>query len=98
MESSHKTRIMVTRRWTEAVYTELAERYDARLNQEDRELSAEDIVAGCQGVQVLCPTTMDAIDAALIARLPDSCAPNRRVWGRDRAYRCGCSAKTTDTG
>ena len=68
MESSHKTRIMVTRRWTEAVYTELAERYDARLNQEDRELSAEDIVAGCQGVQVLCPTTMDVIDAALIDR------------------------------
>ena len=72
MKPSHKTTIMVTRRWTEAVYDELAERYDARLNLDDRELSAEDIIAGCEGVTVLCPTTMDAIDAAFIARLPDS--------------------------
>ena len=72
MKPSHKTTIMATRRWTEAVYDELAERYDARLNLDDRELSAEDIIAGCEGVTVLCPTTMDAIDAAFIARLPDS--------------------------
>ena len=52
MESRHKTSIMVTRRWTEAVYNELGKRYDARLNEDDRELSAEDIVAGRQGVQV----------------------------------------------
>ena len=71
MTDPGKTTVLVTRRWTTAVYEALAQRYDARLNPDDRALSAEQIIAGCEGATVLCPTTMDRLDSSLINALPD---------------------------
>ncbi len=64
--------VVVTRSWTKAVQTAIAERFDARLNPSDRTMSAEEIVEQCQGATVLCPCGLDPIDAHLISKLPDS--------------------------
>jgi len=64
--------VVVTRSWTKAVQTAIAERFDARLNPSDRTMSAEEIVKQCQGATVLCPCGFDPIDAHLISKLPDS--------------------------
>ncbi len=64
--------VVVTRSWTKAVQTAIAERFDARLNPSDRTMSAEEIVEQCQGATVLCPCGFDPIDAHLISKLPDS--------------------------
>ena len=64
--------VVVTRSWTKAVQTAIAERFDARLNPSDRTMSAEEIVEQCQGATVLCPCGFDPIDSHLISKLPDS--------------------------
>ena len=64
--------VVVTRSWTKAVQTAIAERFDARLNPSDRTMSAEEIVKQCQGATVLCPCGFDPIDSHLISKLPDS--------------------------
>ena len=64
--------VVVTRSWTKAVQTAIAERFDARLNPSDRTMSAEEIVKQCQGATVLCPCGLDPIDSHLISKLPDS--------------------------
>jgi len=64
--------VVVTRSWTKAVQTAIAERFDARLNPSDRIMSAEEIVEQCQGATVLCPCGFDPIDSHLISKLPDS--------------------------
>ncbi len=64
--------VVVTRSWTKAVQTAIAERFDVRLNPSDRIMSAEEIVEQCQGATVLCPCGFDPIDVHLISKLPDS--------------------------
>ena len=64
--------VAVTRRLpapTEAMMTEL---FDARLNPKDVALTAEQIIAICEGVQILVPTVTDKIDAKLIGNLSPS--------------------------
>jgi glyoxylate reductase len=67
-----KAVVVLTRHWTAAAEAAMSEVFETRLNSEDRELPADDIVARCQGADVLCPIPADVIDAGLIARLPDS--------------------------
>jgi len=66
--------VVVTRKLPAAIETRTMELFDARLNADDRPLSAERIVALCDGADVLVPTVTDAIDEALIGALPDSVA------------------------
>lgn len=50
----------------------MRELFDADLRDEDSPLSADNVVSGATGADVLVPTVTDDIDAALIERLPGS--------------------------
>lgn len=62
--------VAVTRKLPPAIETRMMELFEARLNENDRPLSSDEIIAKCQGADVLVPTVTDTIDAALIAALP----------------------------
>ncbi|MGB0630720.1 MAG: 2-hydroxyacid dehydrogenase [Alphaproteobacteria bacterium] len=64
--------VVVTRRLPRDVETRMMELFEARLNATDKPMSADEIVAACDGVEVLVPTVTDRIDAELINRLPGS--------------------------
>ena len=62
-----KPRVLVTRRLLPETEARMAELFDVTLNPDDRPLTAAELVAAVQQVQVLVPTVTDRIDAALIA-------------------------------
>jgi glyoxylate reductase len=62
----------VTRRLPQPVEARMAELFDARFNATDSPLTAEELLAGVAGADVLVSSINDRIDAELIARLPDS--------------------------
>jgi len=64
--------IAVTRKLPPSIETRMMELFEARLNEDDQPLSAAEIVAKCDGADVLVPTVTDGINAALIAALPDN--------------------------
>ena len=64
--------VVVTRKWTRRAQELLSERFDARLNPDDTPLDTQEILARCQGADVLCPWGGDRLDGAFIANLPDS--------------------------
>jgi len=70
--SGHKPKILVTRKLPPAVTARLVQHYDATLNEADRILTPEEIVADAAGKDALliCPT--DKITAQLIGQLPAS--------------------------
>jgi lactate dehydrogenase-like 2-hydroxyacid dehydrogenase len=61
-----RPRVLVTRRWPDAVERQLAERFDAVFNEDDRPLSQADLAAAMAEFDVLCPTVCDRIDAEVI--------------------------------
>lgn len=67
-----RPKILVTRKLPAPVEERLRTDFDALLNAEDRPLTADQIIAGCQGAEALLVTLTDRVDAALIARLPAS--------------------------
>ncbi len=64
--------IAVTRKLPEAVEARMEELFEVRLNADDWEMSAADIVAKAEGAAVLVPTVTDTLDDELIQALPDS--------------------------
>jgi lactate dehydrogenase-like 2-hydroxyacid dehydrogenase len=66
-------RILLTRRWTDAVERHLAARYDVTLNETDMPLTAAQLRQAMHDYDALCPTVTDRIDAAVLN------APDRRV-------------------
>lgn len=60
-------RILVTRRWPDAVERALAQRFDVVLNDGDQPLSQSDLAAAMGEFDVLAPTVSDRIDADVIA-------------------------------
>jgi glyoxylate reductase len=64
--------VAVTRKLPSSIETRMMELFEARLNENDQPHSAAEIVAKCDGADVLVPTVTDTIDAALIAALPDN--------------------------
>mgnify|MGYP003324181401 FL=1 len=64
--------VVVTRKWTRRAQELLSERFDARLNPDDTPLDTQEILARCQGADVLCPWGGDRLDGAFIGNLPDS--------------------------
>ncbi len=64
--------VAVTRKLPNFIETRMMELFEARLNADDHELSADEIAAAADGADVLVPTVTDVIDAALIRALPDS--------------------------
>lgn len=60
-------RVLVTRRWPEAVERALGERFEVVLNDTDRPLSQAELATAMAEFDVLAPTVSDRIDAAVIA-------------------------------
>ena len=64
--------VAVTRRLPAATEAMMTELFEVRLNPMDVDLTAEQIIAICEGVQILVPTVTDKIDAKLIGNLSPS--------------------------
>jgi glyoxylate reductase len=67
-----KPKILVTRRLPAQVEARMATLFDARFNETDAPLSANDLVAQLAGKDVLVSSITDRLDADLISRLPES--------------------------
>ena len=67
-----RPKVAVTRKLLAPIEARMSELFDASLNDDDHEMTAEEIVALAQGCDVLVPTVTDRIDAALIEALPAS--------------------------
>src|SRR5476651_1729536 len=66
--SVRKPLVIVTRKLPEAVETRMRELFDARLNHDDKPMSAAALADAMANAEVLVPTITDRIDAALIAK------------------------------
>ena len=62
-----KPKVIVTRRWPDAVETELASRYDVSLNDTDEPMSAQALQAALTSADAVCPTVTDALSAEVFA-------------------------------
>ena len=71
-EQLEKTRIVVTRKWTETVEKELQNSFETVLNASDKVLTKSEIRSRCKGATVLCTCSADLVDAELINSLPES--------------------------
>jgi len=70
---SGRPKILLSRRWPEAVEAELRERYDVTVDPEDRPLDAAAFTEAMRHFDALCPTVTDRIDADILS------IPDRRV-------------------
>ena len=60
-------RVLVTRRWPDAVERALQERFDVTFNQADTPMSQSDLTTAMAEFDVLAPTVSDRIDSEVIA-------------------------------
>jgi glyoxylate reductase len=67
--------VFVTRRLPHIVETRMRELFDARLNLDDKPMSAADLIEAVRTADVLVPTITDVIDAAILAEA----GPNLRL-------------------
>jgi lactate dehydrogenase-like 2-hydroxyacid dehydrogenase len=72
-EVTARPRILLTRRWTPAAETYLAQHFDVTLNSSDTPLSAAKLRKAMTEYDALCPTVTDRIDRVVLE------APQRRV-------------------
>jgi glyoxylate reductase len=70
--TSSKPKILVTRRLPETIEARMATLFETDVNETDQILTAEDILFGLEGKDVLVSTITDRIDGDLIRRLPQS--------------------------
>jgi glyoxylate reductase len=68
MANKRKPLVVVTRRLPEVVETRMRELFDARLNLDDKPLTAGELVEAVQSADVLVPTVTDEIDASVLAQ------------------------------
>ncbi len=62
-----RPRILVTRRWPEAVERRLCELFDTTLNTDDHRLSADELRAALGTHDAVLPTVSDRVDAGVLA-------------------------------
>lgn len=62
-----KPRILLSRRWPQAVEARLSARYDVTLNPSDTPLTIEQFQAAMRDYDALCPTVSDRVPAAVLA-------------------------------
>lgn len=67
-----KPALLVTRRLPPAVEARAACEFEARLNAEDRQLDGHELTARAAGAAAILATPTDRLDAAALARLPES--------------------------
>lgn len=68
-----KPKILISRRWPQAVETRLSARYDVTLNETDTPLTLDQLRAAMTGYDALCPTVSDKVPAEVLS------APGARV-------------------
>lgn len=61
-----KPKVIVSRRWPEAVEAKLKTLFDAQLNKTDAPMSAEQMRAALQTADAFCPTVSDAVNAQVL--------------------------------
>ena len=61
-----RPRILVTRRWPEAVERRLCELFDTTLNTDDQRLSADELRAALRDFDAVLPTVSDRLDASVL--------------------------------
>ncbi|TWB63913.1 2-hydroxyacid dehydrogenase [Nitrospirillum viridazoti] len=66
-------KILLTRRWPDAVEAHLRQRYDVTVDPRDRPLSAAELTEAMGRYDAICPTVTDRLGAAILA------VPNARV-------------------
>ena len=62
----NKPKVIVSRRWPEAVEAKLKTLFDAQLNETDAPMSAEQMRAALQTADAFCPTVSDAVNAQVL--------------------------------
>ncbi|WP_407051250.1 2-hydroxyacid dehydrogenase [Methyloraptor flagellatus] len=62
-----KKKVLITRRWPEAVEARLKELYDVTLNETDTPMTAEAMRAALADYDAVCPTVSDKVDASVLA-------------------------------
>lgn len=67
---SSRPKVLLTRRWPEAVERQLAERFDLALNETHAPLTAEAWREALKTYDAVCPTVVDRITASLIGAGP----------------------------
>lgn len=65
-----KPRVLVTRRWPAAVERQIAERFDATLNAEDKPLDAAALAAAFTDYDAILPTVSDKLPASVFPPAP----------------------------
>lgn len=68
-----KPKILISRRWPQAVETRLSARYDVTLNETDTPLTLDQLRAAMTEYDALCPTVSDKVPAEVLS------APGARV-------------------
>ncbi|WP_340254296.1 2-hydroxyacid dehydrogenase [Roseobacter sp. HKCC-CH-9208] len=63
-----RLKVVVTRHLPEAVETRMSELFDVQLNDEDRKMSRDDLVAAMKSADVLVPCVTDQIDAGMLGQ------------------------------
>lgn len=61
-----KPKVLVTRRWPEAVENVLRERYDVTLNESDTPLTADQMSDALRDYDAFCPTVSDKVNASVL--------------------------------
>jgi lactate dehydrogenase-like 2-hydroxyacid dehydrogenase len=61
-----KPKVIVTRKWPEAVEAQLKERYDVKLNERDQALSDAELKEALQNADAVCPTVTDKMTAEIL--------------------------------
>jgi len=66
--TKHKPVVIISRKLPDVVETRLRELFDARLNNDDRPMSQNDLIEAAQTAEILVPTVTDKIDKTVIAQ------------------------------
>jgi len=66
-------KVFVTRRWPSEVEAELAARYAVTLNESDRPLSADELMAALRDYDAVLPTVTDPLPASVLGVTPRRC-------------------------
>ena len=74
-----KPKILISRRWPEAVEARLSARYDVTLNEGDRPLTLDQLRAAMTEYDALCPTVSDKVPAEVLSA-PGAGADHRQLW------------------
>ena len=67
-----RPRVVVTRKLLPAIEARMAELFDCRFNDDDHDMTRDELVAAMQDCDILVPTVTDRIDADVIAAAPAS--------------------------